>query len=506
MTNTTQYKATSNHKTGGQERRLMKNHKSNIKYGVLGGIAAVTASGLMGISQVSAWGPERPLFTMEEPATYPVFNSITNNGTIGDEREFVRIGEINPTETNMGSQVEIIPGKQYLVYIYFHNNASATFNDEAHDFSGVATGVRMASGFSTVITPSSPGKVVGMITGHNTNPTSVWDEVEMTTTYDKVLMRYVRGSAKIYNDYATNDTVLPISLFTQEGTLIGLNKLNGIIPGCEQYHGTVTYVLQAEELGGSIDKTVSKDGNEFRESATIAPGEQATYQLTIANTGDVALTNATVKDTLPEGLALVPGSVKFRANESTTWDSLPDDGIFGSGYNIGTIGTGNTVYITYQVTAEGEFDCNGTTVTNNATLTYDDETTAGITKQDSTDIIIKKADCAEEVIPLDDCENNPGAAECQTCETNPELPECQPTCATNPEMEGCQELPNTGPMQITLAAIIAVGIISGGYYFYRTKKTLKTVENAAKGENSQPMSSDNQEEQNNNSNDPNVES
>lgn len=482
----------------------MKNHKLNIKHGVLGGVAMIAASSLMGISQASAWGPERRTFTMEEPATYPVFNSITNNDTIGDEREFVRIGEINPDRTRLDNQVEIIPGKQYLVYIYFHNNASSTFNTEEHDYSGVATRVRMSSGFSTVITPSNPGQVVGMITADNTNPASVWDEADMTTTYNKVLLRYVRGSAKIYNDFATNGTVMPTTLFTQEGALLGLNTLNGIIPGCEEYHGTVTYVLQAEEIGGSIDKTVSKDGTEYRESINIAPGEQATYQLTITNTGDVALTNATVKDSLPEGLVLVPGSVKLRANESTTWDTLPDDGIFGNGYNLGTIGTGNTIYITYQVTTEGEFDCNDTTITNNATLTYDSESSSGDTSQDSADVIIKRTDCEEEEPPIDNCDANPGAPECQNCETNPELPECQPTCATNPEMEGCQELPNTGPMEITLAAIITAGIVGGGYYFYRTKKTLKTVEDTAKGEDAQPMASQDQEKQNDKKTDSNT--
>ena len=100
----------------------------------------------------------------------------------------------------------------------------------------------------------------GMITADNTNPASVWDEADMTTTYNKVLLRYVRGSAKIYNDFATNGTVMPTTLFTQEGALLGLNTLNGIIPGCEEYHGTVTYVLQAEEIGGSIDK----DGSSYQ--------------------------------------------------------------------------------------------------------------------------------------------------------------------------------------------------------------------------------------------------
>ncbi|MBR3137916.1 DUF11 domain-containing protein [Candidatus Saccharibacteria bacterium] len=423
------------------------------------------------ITSVSAWGPERATFTMENPATYPTFNSITNNPTIGDERDFVRVGEIDAKVTDLKNEVEVVPGRQYLVYVYFHNNASSTFNDSAHNNSGVALRTRMATSFSTVLTPAEKGTITATITADNSNPLSVWDEAYMTTKTEKILMHYVPGSAKIYNDWKANGSVMPSSLFTSEGTLVGLNALNGVIPGCEEYHGVVSYVLQAEELGGSIDKAVSKDGIKFRESAILQPGEEATYQLTIVNTGDVALTNATVKDVLPEGLTLVPGSVTLRANDSTTEDPLSDN-IFGAGYNLGTIGTGNTVYITYKVKAGDNFDCNGQELKNDATLTYDSNLESGEIKEDSTTITVRKEDgCEEPEPPLDNCE------------TNPSLPECQEkNCKTNPEMEGCQELPNTGPLEIVMAIIVILGIGGGGYYLYRTRKTLNKVEKTAKGE------------------------
>ena len=435
------------------------------------GLAATSLIGAFGAQSVFAWGPERATFTMEKPATYPTFNSITNNPTIGDERDFVRVGEINADTTDLKNEITVVPGRQYLVYVYFHNNASSTFNDSAHNNSGVALRTRMSSAFSTVLTPSSKGTISATITADNSNPGSVWDEAYMTTSAEKVLLRYVSGSAKIYNDWKANGSVMPSSLFTEEGALLGLNALNGVIPGCEEYHGVVTYVLQAEELGGSIDKSVSKDGTNFGESVNLAPGEEATFQLAIANTGDVTLTNATIRDNLPNGLALVSGSVKLRANDSATWDQLSDN-IFGNGYNLGTIGTGNTVYIQYKVTAGTDFDCTGTELTNNATLTYDSETSSGDTKSDSTTITVKKTDCETPEIPLDNCETNPGLEGCSTPEKN---------CKTNPEMEGCQELPNTGPLEIVLAIVIITGIGGGGYYLYRTQKTLKTVENSVSG-------------------------
>ena len=467
-----------------EERKTMKKINKQAK---LFGVLAATILSLATFATVNAWGPERTTFTMEHPATYPTFNSITDNPTIGDERDFVRVGEINAKVTDLQNEVTVVPGRQYLVYIYFHNNASSTYNDSAHNNSGVALRTRMSSAFSTVITPSSRGTISATITADNSNPASVWDEAYMNTSTEKVLLHYVSGSAHIYNDWKANGSIMPSSLFAEEGTLLGLNALNGVIPGCEEYHGVVTYVLQAEELGGSIDKLVSKDGINFSEGANIAPGEEVTFQLTITNTGDVALTNATIKDTLPEGLTLVPGSVQLRANESTTLDQLSDN-IIGTGYNLGTIGTGNTVYITYRAVAGEDFDCNGSELVNNAKLTYDSEVASGDSKQDSATVTVKKADCTEPKPPLDDCETNPSLPDCSTPEK---------TCATNPEMEGCQELPNTGPVEIILAIVIIIGIGGGGYYLYRTQKTLKTVEGSVSGKDTKQNSDNSSQNPNN---------
>lgn len=204
------------------------------------------ALSLLPITKAWAWGPERETYTTAEPADHAVFNSITDNPAIGDERDFVRVGEINSEETALGNEVEVVPGKQYLVYIYYHNDASATYNDSAHDNVGIAVATRMASSFSSEVTPSERGTITATITADNANPKSVWDEAYLMTSSGKVSLNYVEGSAKIYNDWGTNDSVLPSSLFSEEGTALGCDELDGTIPGCEEYHGVVTYVLQAE--------------------------------------------------------------------------------------------------------------------------------------------------------------------------------------------------------------------------------------------------------------------
>lgn len=192
------------------------------------------------------WGPERPTFTMEAPATYPIFNSITNNPTIGDERYFVKIGEINPQSTNLSDSVVVTAGKKYLVYIYFHNNASSTFNDSEHNHVGVALGTRLMTEFSDVVTPENEGVLVASIISENSNPSSVWCSVIMKSITGDVHLKYVENSARLLCDWAANKSLLSSSMFSDDGVLLGLDELNGVIPGCEEYHGVVTFILQAE--------------------------------------------------------------------------------------------------------------------------------------------------------------------------------------------------------------------------------------------------------------------
>ncbi|MDO4611625.1 MAG: hypothetical protein Q4B34_02085 [Candidatus Saccharibacteria bacterium] len=424
-------------------------------------LAAVMPVILMATSTF-AWGPERETFTMENPATYPTFNSITNNPTIGDERNFVRIGKIDAEVTDLKDEVEIVPGQQYLVYIYFHNDASETYNYSQYNHSGIALGTRMSSSFPTYLSAGERGTVTGAIMADNSKPAKVWDEAYVTTASEKVVLNYVSGSAKIYNDWATNNSILSTDLFTEAGTLIGLTALDGGIPGCEQYHGVVSYVLQASLLDGTVEKTVSTDGVNFSETVEAKEGDEIYFKLAVKNTGDVALTNASIEDALPEKLNLVSGSVELWVNESTTKDKQ-SDALVANGLNLGTIGTGNAVYITYRAKVAEGLDCGSLKLTNTAKLTYDSNVSTGDSDTDTATVKVSKDGC--DTVPEDDPEDNPE-----------EKPEDKPD-----EEELPDEIVKTGPLEITLATIIVLGIGGGGFYFYKTRKTLKTVTEAVGG-------------------------
>lgn len=406
------------------------------------------------------WGPtERDTYTMANPAGYAAFNSITDNPTLGDERKFVRVAHI-PSDCDKetidysksiegatpstGSEcvlefkqsVEVEPGEQYMVYIYYHNNASSTYNTSTYDVRGVAKNVKMFSDYPDLIL-GERGEIEARIEyrkkhedtdGHwyfDDNSTNVWAKAYLTNSdREQIALSYVAGSGRHYNvgRMSTAGNILPLSqghesdpmvlakknisdsIFTNEGIYLGFaDGINdehefgfgdGYVFGCEPFHGIVTYVLQATGYRGEVDKKVSVDGNTYTESVTVEPGATVNFLVSVKNTGQTALTHVILDDTLPEGLALVPGSVELSREGSSTWDRQEDSDI----YALGTIGSGQTVKIRYKAKAGTNFDCTGRIVVNTAKITYDGITSAGITDEDQASVTVRKtgAECDTE--------------------------------------------------------------------------------------------------------------
>lgn len=206
-------------------------------------------------SSAMAWGPERPTYTMDSPAPHATFNSITDNPTLGDERNFVRIKEKTEGAT-FGDEVKIEPGKEYEVYIGYHNDAATETNQTGV---GIAQEVRVSTTFTGSIKAGETGTVTGVISAADSDPLKVWDEAIMTADTD-VKLSYKANTATIYNGWEINGTVLPNELFTQHGTYLGVDQLNGIVFGCAEYSGHILYTIVAE---GEDSETPPPTPDEF---------------------------------------------------------------------------------------------------------------------------------------------------------------------------------------------------------------------------------------------------
>ncbi len=456
--------------------------RSRLKLALASILAVFLAILGLGGAKVSAWGPSRTTYTNESPAPYATFNSITNNAAVGDERNFVRVRELG-SNAKYSDQVEVTPGKEYEVYIYYHNNAATDTNSTGL---GLATAAKVSSAYPTVLHTSERGMISGIITWdyvENTTATTkkngkVWDEAYLTTKTDGVVMRYKTGTAIIHNGGTTNGSVLPRDLFTTGGTYLGYNKLIGNLPGCAEYSGYVTYTLVAEKTSATLEKKVSLDGTTWSDTVNAKPGDFVTYKVKFENTGNTNLTNVIFKDVHDNGLTLRPGSTKI-FNLANQNGKQIDDIIDISGYNTGDLAAGALVQVIYQAQVSTDKTYCKKTLKNTITASYN----SNQNQKDSANVVVV---CEEDPTPAPTCETNPELPECKKpdCTTNPEMEGCQEeeTCKTNPNLPGCQEIPSTGPVEIVLASVVAAGILGGGLYLYKTRKTLKSVESAVKGE------------------------
>ena len=240
---------------------------------------------------VLAWGPERPTYTMENPADHVTFNSITNNSAIGDEREFVRIVD-KAAGGKYVTEMEIEANKDYEVYIYYHNNASRTLNDKAHNYKGVAYNTKLATDFPSKLAAGERGQVYASISSPTATPEKVWDEAFITAKEDMTL-HYVTGSAKIHNSWDTNGAIVPTYMFSPEGTYLGMSELNGMIFGCGEFSGHIIYTIRTK----SANDDVKEKGADNQENTL--PDQETTKKTAETDTETDIQTDDSKKSTRP---------------------------------------------------------------------------------------------------------------------------------------------------------------------------------------------------------------
>ena len=202
----------------------------------------------------TSWGPQdRPTYTWNSPADHVTFNSITDNPFLGDERNFVRVREVG-AETD-SDEVEVTAGKEYQVSIYYHNDASASLNSSG---AGISRNTYLKTEFPSYLNADEIGVATAFISASNAQPTTVWD-----TTYLKassaVYLSFVPNSAVIHNNGTTDGTILSgDALLGEQGVTLGhYDNMWGMIPGCNEYGGYVTYRIKADAPAFEVDKKVA---------------------------------------------------------------------------------------------------------------------------------------------------------------------------------------------------------------------------------------------------------
>lgn len=343
----------------------------------------------------NAWGPGRTTFTIEKPADYVVFNSITNNPAHGDERNFVQIKEAGASNSTYADKLNIVAGKTYTVYVYYHNNAAANLNL-------VATNTRMNTQLPSTVKANTETSISAKIMADNANPKTVWDEAKVTAS-ENVALKYVSNSATIYSKGAVNGQKLNSNEFLTSGALIGYNALDGRIQGCHQFAGYVTYDFVVEATNKpnfTIAKTVSKTGEmKFGENIDIADNQVVDFKIVYTNTGSTTQTGVIIKDVLPAGMTYVKGSTKVANKNSNGKPVTVSDNIGTTGINIGDYAPGANAFILFSAKIN-DFDCNKQVEITN----YAQAITKDGTKQDSAKVTVKTEACPVVINDIKVCE------------------------------------------------------------------------------------------------------
>ncbi|MBP5634037.1 DUF11 domain-containing protein [Candidatus Saccharibacteria bacterium] len=366
------------------------------------GVAAAVATITAGAGVVSAWGPARASFTMEKPANYVTFNSITNN-VIGDEHYFVSASEYtgDASKNHYVDGIQVEEGKEYVVRMYVHNNAASNLGLVAKD---VRAYVILPTDTASEITVS------GKIYSSNANPKTVWDETTFKSKNGKKFsLAYIDGTAKYYNidkngktrAFSLDELNDGNDLFTSKGHLLGFDQMDGNIPGCNEYSGYLTFHVtpkfeQEAKPELEIQKEVKIRGSSaaYSEQVTAKAGDTVRYRIHVKNIGNAVVNNLVVRDILPAGLTYVKGSTQLVNNAHKDGITLSDN-IVANGINLGSYAAGADAYIYFNATVDQAVaeKCEKSTLHNNAKVSGTEVSTP---KEDGADVLVDGKVCNDD--------------------------------------------------------------------------------------------------------------
>lgn len=438
--------------------------KAPKRFMALGALVAVAAIVVPAV--VNAWGPTRQTFTVEKPADYVTFNSITNNPNYGDERNFVTIKDAaNQNKGGWTDDIKVKNGKEYYVRMYVHNNAAENLKLVAEN---------TVAQFNVPSHEAKRIQIDGYLSASNAKPGKVWDQAVFTAD-SNFKLDYVKGSATYTNNVFTGGTKLSDAVVTS-GAKLGYDKLDGKIPGCFKYDGFVIFKVKATTSDFSVNKTVrltDSSDKTFKETVTAKPGDKVDFQIEFKNTGGSQLKDVTIKDVLPKGLTYVKDST-YLANSAGA--RKISDGVTAGGAVIGGYLSGANAFIKFTATVNKNDDlpkCGINNLVNTATAT-----TSKGQKSDTATVKTEK-ECEEippttdkikvcelktsKIITIDetDFDSSKHSKNLADCEKEPTTP-TEPETPTNPEVP--TELPQTGSEGIVALTGLGALIASVAYY------------------------------------------
>jgi len=171
---------------------------------------------------VAGWGPERPLVTGQQFTATAQMDSDRDDPVYGDERSLVTAKDASiTTPGHWETEINVEEGKTYLIRIYVHNSADSSPEHAAHD-------VRISANVPNCTAHKI--RVDGFISAADTYPITVYANVVFQS--DRPFnLTYKSGSAIYYNNPHPKGTQLTDDIVTSKGTPVGVDQMDGVVPG-----------------------------------------------------------------------------------------------------------------------------------------------------------------------------------------------------------------------------------------------------------------------------------
>ncbi len=338
---------------------------------------------------IFAYGPDRPTYTIADPADHITFNSITDNPNWGDERNSVLVRDATSTSNNdWRDEATVQDGKEYSVKMIVHNNAADHLNL-------VATNTRVNADVPT--TTSTSQTIQGAVMADNASPQKIWDHVVLKSD-KRFNVALVPGSARYFNNI-NNTTGFPLtdSIASADGVQVGYETMNGNIPGCFKYSGFVYFKVKVYgeaqpnfEMSKQVRKHVEGQTGNWQKTATVNPSDKVDYLISYKNTGQTQQNNVVAKDFLPASIAYNNGSTKYfnATNPSPTGKVATDNLTNNVGINLGNYTPSSNALVTFTGSVAAEKDlpkCGNNVLRNIARIETDNGS-----KTDYADVSVNK--------------------------------------------------------------------------------------------------------------------
>lgn len=332
--------------------------KPKTKYilGVLG-IAAIVSQGAFAFTQLSATGSK--------------FNSMENDS------ELLQGKNDTAGDTVWKDPVSGNTGDTFRGLVYYHNTEINTTAENTRIKVAIPaqTTNKTAKLSATIsadgVPPISDTIVNGQVIGLSGLTVNLNQDANLAL---------VPGSVKWFPNKESNPENIPQVLPNgQTGNEItSANGINiGGIEGCWNFAGYVTFSFKTTPISApalTVEKTVrnvSAGEASFVELTNASANQVVEFKVDSKNTGNTALDNLKLKDSLPAKLSFVPGSMKIFRNGSGVAENVSDANaalVFAGGWNTGTLEIAKTDTLTFQAKAPASINV-AETLTNTATAT-----------------------------------------------------------------------------------------------------------------------------------------